>query len=702
MAGEAGNDDAAMEAEKQRLQMAAVLYRALRGAEGDLANARPRSRADLAGACHSKLQYDFPIVNAAEVDALVEEMATEIAEGTTPGSMVYPVTAALVNAAVEGACKPAPGTGAAPGISGKSNGDERKEDAGAGGVGDEPAVDRGAVRTAYQRLCATTLVYFTSRVLAMPDEEADDALRGYRVEVETAPALVKEDPADDCEDRQEPPGESSAVDASDSDSDWEPMETDQRIAPTSTDDDAADGILGAMPPEARVDAKLAHLLSRLSRACVDGDDVWDTPPNASLPPLASALVSLTETLARCEGRPARRAMRSAPLRVLRETWALPKGPPPRSDDSVARLLSALGFESKRKGGGVGGAMARLGLDDGARGGDEDVGLALEFLAFLCVRLGGEALGDFASAASSSAGKPPKGFGVGAAGHLWGHVDAHIDVVAEKFDTLAHVKAVGDNAWQQRIGMCSLVVAFHAAKAPGNADPGGVLTRTGALRAMCAAFTAPDNAVAPHSEALRRAVLLVASAAPKTGEFLASVPGVRSEVETRDEFQPEGSLAAHGALWELLLPAKGTSPDDAERLCAERLAPLLDPKRRAVSGGLVAGASLGLLRAVQTAGRGRGPSPLWRRGGAIDGVLRDALTSLATTVSAGARARGMDKSSRPKKAAGSDDEGEDDDGGEAAAASDPELEKSREMASAALRVLKEILGAADGGGGRKCD
>ena len=84
------------------------------------------------------------------------------------------------------------------------------------------------------------------------------------------------------------------------------------------------------------------------------------------------------------------------------------------------------------------------------------------------------------------------------------------------------------------------------------------------------------------------------------------------------------------------------------------------------------------------------------------MLRDALTSLATTVSAGARARGMDKSSRPKKTAGSDDEGEDDDGGEAAAASDPELEKSREMASAALRVLKEILGAADGGGGRKCD
>ena len=116
---EAGKD-AAIEAEKQRLQMAAVLYRALRSAEDDLVNARPPTRAQLAEACHSKLQYDFPIVNAAELDALTEEMAAEIAEGTAPGSFTYPITSALVNAAVEGACKPAPGAGSAPGISGKS------------------------------------------------------------------------------------------------------------------------------------------------------------------------------------------------------------------------------------------------------------------------------------------------------------------------------------------------------------------------------------------------------------------------------------------------------------------------------------------------------------------------------------------------------------------------------------------------------
>jgi len=48
---EAGKD-AAIEAEKQRLQMAAVLYRALRSAEDDLVNARPPTRAQLAEACH--------------------------------------------------------------------------------------------------------------------------------------------------------------------------------------------------------------------------------------------------------------------------------------------------------------------------------------------------------------------------------------------------------------------------------------------------------------------------------------------------------------------------------------------------------------------------------------------------------------------------------------------------------------------------
>ena len=718
---EAGKD-AAIEAEKQRLQMAAVLYRALRSAEDDLVNARPPTRAQLAEACHSKLQYDFPIVNAAELDALTEEMTAKIAEGTAPGSFTYPVTSALVNAAVEGACKPAPGAGSAPGISGKSkeaDSDRDREDAGAGGAGTEPAVDGGAVRIAYQRLCATTLVHFTSRVLAMPDDEAEVALRwydGFDTE-ETAPDVGDGAPTDDEADAQtpgeddgrEPPGSHAAAnppnDAADSDSDWEPMETDLTVEDEQRAHDRAQPApLPRLGAKLSVDAKLSHMLRRLSRACVDGDDVWRHSPHAALPQLAPALVSLTETLARSDGRPARRAMRRAPLRVLREHWAA-IGPPPRSDGSIGRLLAALGFESSRNGGGnIGAVMERLGLDGDARGGDEDVGLALEFLAYLCVRLGGEALGDFASAAQSSAGKRT-GFGVGAAGHMWGHVDAHIGVVAEKFDALAHVKATGDDSWQQRVGMCSLIVAFHAAKAPGNANPGDVLTKTGALRALCAAFTAPDNAAAPHSEALRRAVLLVAAAAPEIVEFVVAVPGVRSEVESRDEFRgTEGSLAAHGAMWELLLPAPGTSREDAERSCATRLAPLLDPRRGGVGGGGGSSNALGLLRAAQTAARGA--TPLWRRGGAIDGVLRDALTHLAATVSAGARARGgVVEGSRRRKTTGSDDEGDDEsrrDGDDSSAASDPEMEKSREMASAALRVLKEILGAADGGGGRKCD
>ena len=420
----------------------------------------------------------------------------------------------------------------------EADSDRDREDAGADGAGTEPGVDGGAVRIAYQRLCATTLVHFTSRVLAMPDDEAEVALRwfdGFDTE-ETAPdaggdGAPTDDEADARapgeDDGREPPGSHAAAnppnDAADSDSDWEPMETDL----TEDEQRARDPAQPA--PRSRVWAPNSRRRQTLARAPTPVPRVRRrrrrlAPLAPRRSPAARARARVPDGDARAvRWTPRASSREGAPLRVLREQWAA-NGPPPRSDGSIGRLLAALGFESSRHGGGnIGAVMERLGLDEDARGGDEDVGLALEFLAYLCVRLGGEALGDFASAAQSSAGKRA-GFGVGAAGHLWGHVDAHIGVVAEKFDALAHVKATGDNSWQQRVGMCSLVVAFHAAKAPGNANPGDVLTKTGALRALCAAFTAPDNAAAPHSEALRRAVLLVAAAAPKTVEFIAAVPG----------------------------------------------------------------------------------------------------------------------------------------------------------------------------------
>ena len=180
-------------------------------------------------------------------------------------------------------------------------------------------------------------------------------------------------------------------------------------------------------------------------------------------------------------------------------------------------------------------------------------------------------------------------------------------------------------------------------------------------------------------------------------FISAVPNVRPTLEAAGAFKSGGPLAAHGALWELLVPppplaaaAKGTKPGDAaaavvaaaaaEGAAAARLAPLLGVTYHddswevsaasassssqlvgPVAKGLVASVTLGLLRAVQSAARAR-PSPLWRRGGEVDAVLRQALSGLAATVAAGARARDVDRpaAGRTHKLTGSDDEDEDGD------------------------------------------
>ena len=145
----------------------------------------------------------------------------------------------------------------------------------------------------------------------------------------------------------------------------------------------------------------------------------------------------------------------------------------------ARVLSALGFDASR--------------DPGPDqvGGDDDEALALETLAYLCVRLGGVALGD----AHANADVDER------ARAMWRHVDASLAA------TGGAVRAAGDGArrgndfaWRRRIATCSLIVAFYAARAAGNARVGDVLTRTGAMRAAAVAFTLPGYAAEPHAGA----------------------------------------------------------------------------------------------------------------------------------------------------------------------------------------------------------
>ena len=74
--------------EAARAAMASMLIAALEEAERerDLSVAREPTSAELAAAAWSKLQYDFPVVSPAELDALAKEMEAEAGGGTGPPS----------------------------------------------------------------------------------------------------------------------------------------------------------------------------------------------------------------------------------------------------------------------------------------------------------------------------------------------------------------------------------------------------------------------------------------------------------------------------------------------------------------------------------------------------------------------------------------------------------------------------------------
>jgi hypothetical protein len=179
------------------------------------------------------------------------------AGGGGGGAGSYPITAQLVAAVVEGACKPPPGAGNGPSISSigatAAADAAAAADANASGVADAAAsaaaaaaaaAAAGAVRCAYHRLCAAVLVHFPRRLVQLSDADADAALSNYRCYVEVAPAAAADDNDDDddtaaaaaaaAEAAMLPPPPSVHLaeievnddggDVSDSDSDWEPLE----------------------------------------------------------------------------------------------------------------------------------------------------------------------------------------------------------------------------------------------------------------------------------------------------------------------------------------------------------------------------------------------------------------------------------------------------------------------------------------------
>ena len=282
-----------------------------------------------------------------------------------------------------------------------------------------------------------------------------------------------------------------------------------------------------------------------------------------------------------------------------------------------------------------------------------------------------------------------------------------------------------------------MIAFYAARAPGNASVGTELLKSGALRAAAATFCANENetrddaeweeetltgngAGALASEAASRCLLLASAASPDAAAFVLAVPGVRRAIETSDAFKsPNGARAAHGALWALVSRGDGEEKGDArsaetgEKACAERFAASArdDP--------VVAVDALGLLRLVQLASRlrGRNAPALFsdRPDAPLRLVLREAAAAAAAAGAAAAAACAAAASgsaaTAARKPSSSDDESDSDDAlrtppshlPPARLGVDDETEKRAAAASAALRLIKEIVdGFRGGAGARKCD
>ena len=748
--------------EAARAAMASMLVAALEEAERerDLSVAREPTSAELAAAAWSKLQYDFPVVSPAELDALAKEMEAEAGGGTGPppagAPLAYAPTNPLVAAVIEGASR-APADAAA-------------DDASA-----------SALRRAFQRLCAVVLVRLPARLAKAGAARADAFLAKYFIaeisdETRTVERAFETDErtsvdafgrdeqthdsaeesrssrADDSDDRRDD-AVATPRDA-DSDSDWEPLEGPFGADPSRF---GSHGTTNARLPrlddvrsdpeeqKRNVETKLRDLLGRARYAYFDAKDsasvngasaevsAWTLRGvGAAATELVESFASISESDDRFDDR----SVCGHALALLRERWRVAGvGADAADAQTLTRCLRALGLFRDDGGG------ARV-LEAGARRSGSQRA-CVETLGFLC-----SSFVLFTNAGTTT--EHDRVDEERRARALWPIAAEALAPVASALDaSLAEFKLRGGFFSATRDGdgllsterldahmaACCSVIAFYAARAPGNAAVGTELLKSGALRAAAALFcvssetgkrttTEDDDAEnaeygALVAEAARRCLLLASAASPDAAAFALAVPGVRHALETGEAFGATGACAAHGALWELASDCaergKTTSAEEREKACAARFAAsiIADPA--------VAVDALGLLRLVQLASRARGgdkANALFsdKPDSALRLVLREAANAHAAVVAAAAKkradaARGAEAATR--KPSSSDDESESESFSDDAPHAPPtparslgvayETEKRAAAASAALRLIKEIVdGLRGGAGARKCD
>lgn len=753
--------------EAARAAMASMLVAALEEAERerDLSVAREPTSAELAAAAWSKLQYDFPVVSPAELDALAKEMEAEAGGGTGPppagAPLAYAPTNPLVAAVIEGASR-APADAAA-------------DDASA-----------SALRRAFQRLCAVVLVRLPARLAKAGAARADAFLAKYFIAeisdetrtVERARATdertsvdafgrdeqthdsaeeSRSSRADDCDDRRDD-AVATPRDA-DSDSDWEPLEGPVGADPSRfgshgttnarlprLDDVRSD------PEEAKsdVETKLRDLVGRARYAYFDAKEsaslngasaevsAWTLRGvGAAATELVESFASISESDARFDDR----SVCGHALALLRERWRVAGvGADAADAQTLTRCLRALGLFRDD-----GGGAQKSVLDAGARRSGSHRA-CVETLGFLC-----SSFVLFTNAGTTT--ELDRVDEERRARALWPIAAEALAPVASALDaSLAEFKLRGGFFSATRHGdgllsterldahmaACCSVIAFYAARAPGNAAVGSELLKSGALRAAAALFcvssetgkrrtpaedddaeNAEDGALV--AEAARRCLLLASAASPDAAAFALAVPGVRRALETGEAFGATGACAAHGALWELAETSgaergKTTSAEEREKACAARF-----KSSSIIADPAVAVDALGLLRLVQLASRARGrdkANALFsdEPDSALRLVLREAANAHAAVVAAAAKkradaARGAAAATR--KPSSSDDESESESFSDDAPHAPPtsarslgvadETEKRAAAASAALRLIKEIVdGFRGGAGARKCD
>ena len=476
------------------------------------------SQETLARCAYEKLQFDYPVLSSEEIVALTHEMRKEYAFGKKSDSelsMQFPVTSALVRAIVEGA------SGELDGVEVKASSDD--------------------VSRALQDACAVVCVDVPLFVLNSSDSVGLKALKAYAPEtggLETD-GIALEHTLEASRNKSEETGGEEAhamqvgkngqivnghIDAEedeDEDEDvWQPLETSSTswFPPRMSNDEcvvASDRVI--------IDMKLKGLLHELLPSRVGAKSVdshWERSN------VADSLLKLLESLCSNTEDEARYQLRTIPLRVLRERWANIPGGRFGIDTGTSRILAALDF----------GNVERL----------DDHRIALEFIAYLCLRFGADTIGGAGSltpghsqVVSSSRSK------------LWAHVNKSIPTITSSLErSICTLKTdQSDPEWQDTVGLCAFLVAFYVSNASSFVikDVGERVVRSGCLRALVQLFIAVH--LSPFAEAVRRALLFSTLACDAVFQYVSRVPDFCYALDS-EAFTTR--FPAHSAFWQAAL------------------------------------------------------------------------------------------------------------------------------------------------------